>query len=44
DGVIEAIESTGEDFEIGVQWHPESLSGPAGEGLIRALVSACERR
>ena len=44
DGVIEAIESTAEDFEIGVQWHPESLPGAAGEGLIRALVSACERR
>lgn len=43
DGVIEAIESTGAHFELGVQWHPESLPGPAGEGLIRALVSACER-
>lgn len=25
DGVIEAIESVGDQFAIGVQWHPESL-------------------
>ncbi|MAI80980.1 MAG: gamma-glutamyl-gamma-aminobutyrate hydrolase [Deltaproteobacteria bacterium] len=44
DGVIEAIESDNTPFQIGVQWHPERLLGPAGEGLLRALVSACESR
>ncbi|MEE3325913.1 MAG: gamma-glutamyl-gamma-aminobutyrate hydrolase family protein [Myxococcota bacterium] len=42
DGVIEAIESTGESFELGVQWHPEKMTDAAGRELFRALVLACE--
>lgn len=41
DGVIEAIEGEAEGLALGVQWHPEKLAGPAGEGLFRALVDAC---
>ncbi len=40
DGVIEAIEAVDERFAIGVQWHPEKLSGPGSERLFRALVAA----
>jgi putative glutamine amidotransferase len=41
DGLIEAIETLGDDFLIGVQWHPEDLDDPASTALFRALVSAC---
>ena len=41
DGVVEAIEARDGRFEIGVQWHPEKLAGPARECLFRALVAAC---
>jgi putative glutamine amidotransferase len=40
DGVIEAIEADGEQFLLGVQWHPENLPSAAGAGLFRALVAA----
>lgn len=40
DGVIEAIEATGDTFAIGVQWHPEKLAGAESGGLFEALVSA----
>lgn len=38
DGVIEAIESTEGTPRFGVQWHPEALAGPAGQGLLRRFV------
>ena len=40
DGVVEAIEGTGESFVLGVQWHPELLDDPANRALYRALVEA----
>ena len=40
DGVIEAIEATGNRFAIGVQWHPEKLPDTESAGLFRALVTA----
>lgn len=40
DGIIEAIEDVSLPFCIGVQWHPENLSGPAGDRLFNALVQA----
>jgi putative glutamine amidotransferase len=48
DGVVEAIEGTGDAFLVGVQWHPErkkdafihDISGP----LFEAFVDACRRR
>jgi putative glutamine amidotransferase len=43
DGVIEAIEAADGSFVLGVQWHPERLDGPAGVGLIAALVAASAR-
>jgi putative glutamine amidotransferase len=46
DGVIEAIEGTGDGFVLGVQWHVESLtvSQPRHAALVRALVAATTRR
>lgn len=40
DGVIEAIEKEGEDFVIGVQWHPEMMTRdyPIMQKLFQALV------
>jgi putative glutamine amidotransferase len=43
DGVIEAVEASDGAFALGVQWHPERLPGPAGDGLIEALVRASAR-
>jgi putative glutamine amidotransferase len=42
DGTIEAVESTGHDFVLGVQWHPEQDS--ADDRLVAALVAAAARR
>jgi putative glutamine amidotransferase len=41
DGLIEAIEGVGERFCLGVQWHPERLSGVHRSGLFGAFVSSC---
>ncbi len=41
DGVIEAVEGTGDAFVLGVQWHPERLPGPGGAELFDAFVDAC---
>jgi putative glutamine amidotransferase len=38
DGVIEALEGTGEQFVLGVQWHPERTF--AGDGASQALFAA----
>jgi len=44
DGVVEAVEASDGSFLVGVHWHPVRLSGPAGEGLVEALVAACRQR
>jgi len=43
DGVVEAIEGTGDAFRLGVQWHPEDLAGPGGTRLFEALVQAARQ-
>lgn len=43
DGVIEAIESTDGAPRVGVQWHPETLDGQAGAGLLLAFMALVER-
>jgi len=42
DGVIEAVEGTGDQFVIAVQWHPERTfdSSPASRALFAAFVKA----
>jgi putative glutamine amidotransferase len=43
DGVIEAIESAGHSFVLGVQWHPERLMNvPAQKRIISAFIRAAE--
>ncbi len=37
DGILEAMESDGERFEVAVQWHPETASD---KGLFSGLVAA----
>jgi len=44
DGVIEAIEATGDSFRLGVQWHPERAAGTHRDGLFGAFVSSCRSR
>jgi putative glutamine amidotransferase len=41
DGVIEAIEGVGDCFLLGVQWHPERISGAHRSRIFGAFVSSC---
>ena len=44
DGIIEGIESSGDSFTLGVQWHPEAM--PRREStrrLFKAFVAAAEK-
>lgn len=42
DGLIEAVERTGEAFAVAVQWHPERIfeSDPASRAMFAAFVQA----
>jgi len=46
DGLVEAVELTGDRFVVGVQWHPEDLVGhdPAARRLFAAVVDAARLR
>lgn len=44
DGVIEAVEGTGEDWILGVQWHPELLDCPATRAIFHDFICACRRK
>lgn len=46
DGLVEAVESTGHGWVIGVQWHPEALAeqAPAHQAIFDALVQAAASR
>jgi putative glutamine amidotransferase len=41
DGLIEAIEDESQRFCVGVQWHPEKLTGIHRDGLFGAFIAAC---
>ncbi|WNI14661.1 gamma-glutamyl-gamma-aminobutyrate hydrolase family protein [Actinacidiphila sp. ITFR-21] len=41
DGTVEAVESAGEGFALGVQWHPEAGADPT---LVTALLAAARGR
>ena len=41
DGVIEAVEVLGQEFAVGVQWHPED--NPDDDRLVAAFVEAASR-
>lgn len=42
DGVIEAVEGSGDQYAIAVQWHPERIfdTDPSSRALFRAFVEA----
>lgn len=43
DGVVEAMELPGDRFVVGVQWHPEELTGmEAAQNLFQAFVEAAK--
>lgn len=45
DGIVQAVEEPGQDFRIGVQWHPELLLFSARQRrLFHALVATARRR
>lgn len=44
DGLIETIERTDQRFALGLQWHPETTTGPGGERVAEALFDAAMRR
>jgi putative glutamine amidotransferase len=44
DGVIEAIETTGPDWVVGVQWHAECMEEPEQRALFEAFVDAAAER
>jgi putative glutamine amidotransferase len=41
DGLIEAVEHVEHPFCIGVQWHPERLTGTHRDALFGAFIAAC---
>ena len=41
DGVTEAVEGTGENWILGVQWHPELLDCEDTRAIFRAFVDVC---
>ncbi len=44
DGVIEAIETEGEGFVVGIQWHPEKAADENRRKIFSAFVEACKAR
>ena len=45
DGVVEAIEMSGERFVVGVQWHPEEMTHMESQlEIFRTLVNAAAQR
>jgi putative glutamine amidotransferase len=50
DGVVEAVEGTGDAFLVGVQWHPEVFDAadpstrPLFDGFVRAAIEYGEQR
>jgi len=42
-GIVQAIEHTGRDFVLGVQWHPEYMPQiPLQRRIFKALVQQAE--
>ena len=44
DGVIEAFESEGDRFLLGLEWHPELMDTAGTRRIFRALVECAKRR
>jgi putative glutamine amidotransferase len=44
DGVLEAVEGSGESWLVAVQWHPENLRDDVSLGLFREFAKAARER
>jgi putative glutamine amidotransferase len=45
DGIVEGIEDPAHPFYLGVQWHPEDMSGePSAGAIFGAFVAAARKR
>ena len=44
DGVVEAVETLGPDWVVGVQWHAECMDAPEQRALFDAFVDAAAVR
>ncbi len=44
DGILEALEASDRNFYLGVQWHPEHMTGYAAEVIFAALCAAAIQR
>jgi putative glutamine amidotransferase len=44
DGLVETIEHAERGFALGLQWHPETVIGPAGARVAEGFLDAAERR
>lgn len=42
DGVIEAIEKDGEDFIMGIQWHPEMMTAAGDKNMLKIFEKLVE--
>jgi putative glutamine amidotransferase len=43
DGIIEAIENESKTFQLGVQWHPESLDDIFTEKIFEKFIDAANK-
>lgn len=46
DGIVEAIEYTGDNFILGIQWHPEALFSIHNEALLiyKRFIEECRKK
>jgi putative glutamine amidotransferase len=44
DGIIEGVYHTTHPFCLGVQWHPEFVTGDSDDKLLKAFMDACKKR
>ena len=45
DGIVEGIELPGEDFVLGVQWHPETMDEMgSSRALLEAFLASCREK
>ncbi|RKQ34595.1 gamma-glutamyl-gamma-aminobutyrate hydrolase family protein [Oceanobacillus halophilus] len=43
DGIIEAVESKGHRFVLGVQWHPEAMVDESSQKIYAGFMKACKK-
>lgn len=43
DGLIEAVEGTGEEWMLGIQWHPERWPEDSSSAIMESFLEECDR-